>query len=177
MLKTVLLVVLAGVVLLLVVAATRPDRFHVERSLTIAAPADVLFARIDNLREMNRWNPYAQKDPAMKETYEGPAAGPGSGYAFEGNAQAGSGRIDVTASTPGQRVEMRLQMVKPFPADNQVAFTLQPDGAGATRVTWAMDGPSPYIAKVMGLVFSMDRMVGGEFDRGLAQLKALAEAR
>lgn len=177
MLKTILLVLLAGVALLLIVAATRPDRFHVERSLTIAAPADALFARIDNLREMNRWNPFVQKDPAMKQAYEGPAAGPGAGYTFDGNSQAGSGRIDLTASTPGQRVEMRLQMFKPFPADNQIAFTLQPDGADRTRVTWAMDGPSPFIAKLMGLVFSMDKMIGGEFDQGLAQLKALAEAR
>lgn len=176
MFKTLALIALTALAALLIYAATRPDVFRVERSVRIQAPAPQLFGLIDNLRQMNRWNPYNKKDPAMKLVYQGPEAGPGAAFEFDGNKEVGAGRIGVTASQAPTRVAMTLDMARPFAAHNDIEFTLAPDG-DATRVTWAMQGPSPYIGKLMGLIFNMDRMIGGDFERGLADLKTLAEAR
>ena len=174
MLKTVLLIVAAAIALLLIYASTRPDTFAVERSTTIAAPAAKLFPLINDLRQFNTWNPYARKDPAMKAAYSGPASGPGAVFDFQGNQDVGKGRISVTAVTEPSLVTMQLDMWEPFEGHNEVRFTLVPDGAG-TRVTWAMQGPSAFITKLMGLFFNMDQMIGKDFEAGLAHLKALAE--
>lgn len=174
MIKTVLLIVVAAIALLLVYAATRPDTFAVERSTTIAAPADKLFPLINDMRAFNTWNPYARKDPAMKAEYSGPAAGPGAAFDFQGNKEVGKGRISVTGATEPSLVTMQLDMWEPFEGHNTVNFTLAPVGAG-TRVTWAMHGPSALITKVMDIFFNMDRMIGKDFEAGLANLKTLAE--
>lgn len=175
MIKTVLLVVVAAIALLLIVAATRPDTFRVERSTTIAAPAERLFPLINDLRSFNTWNPYARKDPAMKAEYSGPQAGPGAVFDFQGNKEVGKGRISITGSSAPSSVTMQLDMWEPFEGHNTVKFTLVPDGAGTTRVTWAMHGPSAFITKLMGLFFNMDQMIGKDFEAGLANLKQLAE--
>lgn len=174
MLKTVLLIVVAAIALLLIVAATRPDTFAVERSTTIAAPAEKLFPLINDMHQFNTWNPYARKDPAMKAEYSGAAAGPGAVFDFQGNKDVGKGRISVTGATEPSLVTMQLDMWEPFEGHNTVNFILAPDGAG-TRVTWAMHGPSAFITKLMGLFFNMDQMIGKDFEAGLANLKALAE--
>jgi hypothetical protein len=174
MLKTILLIGVAAIALLLIVAATRPDTFRVERSATIAAPAAKLFPLINHMQAFNTWNPYNRKDPAMKGTYSGPAAGPGAAYDFEGNKDVGKGRIGITASTEPSQVTMQLDMLEPFEGHNEVNFTLVPEGAG-TKVTWAMHGPSAFITKLMGIFFNMDQMIGKDFEAGLAHLKALAE--
>jgi len=174
MLKVILFgiaVVIAGV---LAYAATRPDTFRVQRTASIAAPPEKIFPLIDDLRSGERWSPYYRKDPAMKGIYTGPVSGPGSAFEFAGNRDVGSGRVTITDSTPSAKVTMRLQMFKPFAADNIVEFTLVPRGA-TTDVTWAMQGRQPYLAKVMGLFFDMDKMVGTDFAAGLASLKALVE--
>ncbi|MEY8876919.1 MAG: SRPBCC family protein [Leptothrix sp. (in: b-proteobacteria)] len=177
MLKTTALIVLAllllAVACVLLIAATRPDHFRIERSALIAAPAERLFPLIDNLREMNRWNPFDRKDPQIKGSYSGPAAGPGATYAFEGSREAGSGQLKVESSQAPSQVRMTLDMTRPMAAHNQVEFTLQPE-AGGTRVTWAMSGEQPFIGRVMGVVIDIDRMVGGEFEKGLADLAAIA---
>lgn len=174
MIKTILFVLVAAVALLLIVAATRPDTFRVERSATIAAPAEKLFPLINDLHAFNTWNPYALKDPAMKIDFAGPTAGPGARYDFAGNKEVGKGRITLTGAKAPSEVTMQLDMFEPFEGHNTVVFSLVPEGAG-TRVTWAMHGPSAFITKLMGLFFNMDQMIGKDFEAGLAHLKQRAE--
>ena len=174
MIKSLALVTVAAIGLLLAYAATRPDSFRVERSPTVAAPAAKLFPLINDLHRFNTWNPYNRKDPAMQGTYSGPAAGPGAVFDFQGNKEVGKGRIGITTSTEPSAVTMQLDMFEPFEVHNIVMFSLVPEG-GATRVIWAMHGPSPFIARLMGIFFSMDQMIGKDFEAGLSHLKALAE--
>jgi hypothetical protein len=162
-----------AVAVVLVFAATRPDRFEVRRSASIRAPADKIFPLINDLRAFNTWNPFDKKDPSVKGNYSGPESGKGAAYAFE-SSQAGSGRLEIAEAAPPSRVTMRLVMSKPLAADNRVQFTLQPQG-DATRVTWAMDGDVPFVGKIIHLFVDMDKMVGQEFAAGLADLKAQAE--
>ena len=178
MVKTILLVV-AGIAVLaiafvLLLAVRQPETFRVQRSILMAAPADRIFPLINDIRQMNTWNPFAKKDPAIKITYSGPGAGPGAAYAFEGNKEVGTGSLRITDAAVPTRVAMKLDMVSPMEGHNDILFTLAPEG-GATRVTWSMQGPWPFIGRVMGVIFNMDKMVGGAFDEGLADLKARAE--
>jgi hypothetical protein len=154
-------------------ASTRPDSFVVERSATINAPAEKIFLLINDLHAFNSWNPFTKQDPASKGSYQGPQSGKGAAYQFEGGS-SGSGSIEIVNTAPPSKVEMRLQMIEPIAADNQVEFNLEPQG-GATRVTWSMNGGVPLIGKVLHLFVNMDRMVGGAFEQGLADLKATAE--
>lgn len=173
MLKTLLGAVVLVVAGVLIYAATRPDSFAIQRSASIAAPPDKLFALINDVKAFNTWNPYALKDPAIKLRYEGAAAGPGAAYAWE-SEKVGVGRMQIVEAVPAQRVAMQLAFEKPMKATNRVEFTLQPEGA-ATRVTWGMSGPMPYLSKLMTTFFSMEKMVGPDFEAGLANLKAAAE--
>jgi uncharacterized protein YndB with AHSA1/START domain len=173
MIKTIVLVVVALIAVVLVYAATRPDTFRIERSATISAPPDQVFASIEDLRRFNEWNPFAKADPEAKITYESTTRGVGGAYTWVGE-KSGAGRMQIVESVPPQRVMLKLDFTKPFEAHNTVEFTVAPQ-AGGSRVNWAMHGPMPYLHKVMTLFFSMDKMVGGEFEKGLADLKRLAE--
>ncbi|MBI3367139.1 MAG: SRPBCC family protein [Burkholderiales bacterium] len=175
MLKTIALVIGAAIAALLIYAQTRPDTFRVQRSISIKAPADKIHPLIAELPRFNAWNPFNKKDPAIKGSYRGPASGPGSAYDFDGNQDVGKGSLTILDVTPPSQVRMKLDMSAPLEAHNTVTFTLVPQG-DATQVTWAMEGDSPFIGKLMGLVFNMDRMIGGTFEAGLADLKASAEA-
>lgn len=168
-------VLLIGVAVLLAVAATRPDEFRVERRLRIAAPAQTLWPLISELQAFNRWNPYARKDPAMKGSYDGPATGVGSRFAWEGE-KTGVGSMTITGQQPGQAVQLKLDFLKPFEAHNQAEFRLVPQPDGSTEVIWWMRGPNNFIGKVMGVVINMDKMVGGDFEAGLLNLQTLAKA-
>ena len=161
-----------GAVLLL--AATRPDSFRIERSASIKAPPDKVHALINNFDAWANWSPWEKKDPAMKRTRSGPPQGVGSVYAWEGNNKVGQGRMEIAESTAPQLVRIKLDFMAPFAASNTAEFTLKPQGDG-TQVTWAMYGPSPYMSKLMSLAFNMEAMVGPDFEVGLASLKALAE--
>jgi len=174
MIKTIALVLLAALALLLAYAATRPDTFRVERSRVIAAPPEQLYGLIHDLRQFNTWNPYERKDPAAKGEYSATTTGPGARYAWQGD-KVGTGSMEIVDATAPRRVGMKLDFVKPFEAHNQVEFTLLPEGTGATRVTWAMQGPVPYLAKIAHLFFNMDRMVGQDFEDGLANLQAVVQ--
>lgn len=167
----VVIVLVAGV---LVVAATRPDTFRVSRTTTIQAPAERIYAFIHDFNRWGAWSPYEKKDPAMKRSFAGPAAGKGAVYAWEGNKDVGKGRMEIAEATAPSRVTLNLDFSEPFEAHNVVDFTLQPKG-DATEVTWAMRGPMPFISKLITLFIDMDRMVGGDFEAGLANLKAVAE--
>jgi hypothetical protein len=175
MLKTIALVAVAAVSLVLVAAAFRPDTFRVQRSVRIDAPPQAVHPLINNLAQMNSWSPFVKRDPNLRGSYRGPAEGPGAGYDFAGNREVGKGSVDILASSP-QRITMRLHMREPMEGLNTVEFTLLPQGAG-TEVTWAMHGPSPYVSRLVGLVLDMDKMVGGAFEAGLAELKTRAERR
>lgn len=177
MTKTILLSILGLLVLAIAIVAAiasqRPDVFRVTRSATIQAPPDKIFPLINDVRAFNTWNPYNQKDPQMKGSYSGPASGPGAHYDFE-SKKAGSGSFEILQATAPAQVRMRLDMTAPFKVENTVIFSLAPKG-NATEATWAMEGPSPFMAKFMGVLFNMDKMVGTDFEVGLANLKAQAE--
>jgi len=175
MLKIILAVVVLLIAGVLILAATRPDVFRVERSTQIKAPPEKLFALINDLRRFNTWNPYEKKDPDIQGSYSGAEHGIGAKYAFRGNKDVGVGNLEITESAPPEKVAMRLNMVKPFAASNNITFSLEARGE-LTRVTWAMEGPAPYFAKIIGLFINMDSMVGRDFEAGLANLKSIAEA-
>jgi uncharacterized protein YndB with AHSA1/START domain len=153
-------------------AATKPDSFRVVRSLTIAAPPDQLFALINDMRGFNRWNPYERKDPG-KGTYGSTQAGIGASYAWDSPKLGRGAMTIVDAAAPG-RVFMRLDFETPFKARNSATFTIIPH-SGGSEVSWAMEGPAPLVTKVMDTVIGMDKMIGGDFEEGLRNLKEIAE--
>jgi hypothetical protein len=155
--------------------ATRPEDFRVERSALIDAPSEVVFSIINDLHQWSRWSPYDKYDPNMKKTYEGPSTGPGSSYAWNGNNHVGEGRLTIVATKPGELVTMKLEFSRPFKCTNQVNFKLAASGRG-TRVSWIMDGKYTFVAKAMKLFMDMDKMVGNDFEQGLANLNAVAQA-
>jgi carbon monoxide dehydrogenase subunit G len=174
MLTTILIIVVLIIAALLIYAATRPDSFTVSRSLGITAPAEAIFPRINDFRRWALWSPYEKLDPAMKRTLSGAESGKGAAYAWESNGKAGIGRMEITNSVPSSLVALKLDFEKPFKANNTVDFTLKPMG-NETTVTWAMHGRYPFIARLMGVFFNMDRLVGKDFETGLANLKRAAE--
>ncbi len=174
MLKIVLIAVALPVVAVLAYAATRPDAFRIERSAVIQAPPEKVFAFINDFRRWTAWSPWENIDPQLKRSYSGAASGKGTAYAWEGNNNVGSGRMEITESTLPSKILIKLDFLKPFEAHNTAEFTLTPAPQGTT-VRWAMYGPSPYVSKLMGVFMNMDRMVGGQFEQGLANLRAAAE--
>lgn len=171
-----ILALVAAVVLVGFIAyvASRPGELRVTRRATIAAPPDRIFAQLANLPGWRAWSPWEKKDPAMKRTFAGPESGVGAAYAWEGNKDVGSGRMEITQATPASKVVIALHFLKPFEARNTAEFTLEPEGNG-TRVTWEMSGPANFLSKLMGVFMDMDRMIGKDFEEGLANLKALCE--
>lgn len=174
MFRIIALVVVVLIAALLVFAATKPDTFRVQRATSIKAPPEKIFALINDFHSWGSWSPYEKLDPAMKRAYSGAASGKGTVYEWDGNRNVGKGRVEITDTSPPSKVTIKLDMVKPFEAHNIVEYTLEANG-DSTNVTWAMDGQNTYIAKVMSLFFSMDSMVGGQFEEGLANLKTIAE--
>lgn len=174
MFKTIAIIIAVLVAGILLFAATKPDIFRVQRSTTIKAPPEKIFAHINDFRNWGAWSPYEKKDPAMKRTFGGATSGKGATYAWDGNKEIGQGSMEITESTAPSKVALKLDFVKPFEAHNVVDFTLEPKGE-STIVTWDMRGPAPYVAKIMHVFFDMDSMVGKDFEAGLANLKALAE--
>lgn len=172
--KRIALAVVALVAVLALVVALQPASFAVERSAAIQAPADLVFGHIQSLRAMDAWSPFAKMDPQMRISYGRPEAGVGARSSWEG-PQMGSGSLTVTGVKPGREVEMQLEMRKPMAASNRILFTLTPNG-DTTQVTWRMEGRNGFLSRAIGLVMNMDRMVGAEFEQGLAALKTLAEA-
>jgi uncharacterized protein YndB with AHSA1/START domain len=174
MLKAIALLLFVAIAGVLGYAATRPDDFRVQRSINIQAPPENVFAILNDLHNFPSWSPYEKLDPAMKKTHSGTAQGLGAVYAWEGNSEVGKGRMEIIESRPPNNLKIKLDFLEPFTAQNTAEYTLAPNG-GATRMTWAMYGPQPLPAKVMGLFVDMDKMIGGQFEEGLAKLKALVE--
>jgi uncharacterized protein YndB with AHSA1/START domain len=157
-----------------VVVARRPSEFRVSRMATIAAPASVVFAQVNDFRKWAAWSPYEKRDPAMRKTYEGAPAGTGAVYAWSGNKEVGEGRSTITESRPNELIRMRLEFEKPFKATSTAEFAFKPEG-DRTAVTWSLTGRHNFVMKAMCLFMNMDRMVGGDFEQGLADMKSLVE--
>jgi hypothetical protein len=174
MVRSIAIVGVAGIATMLVLAATRPSSFRIARATRIQAPPDEIFALINDFRRRSAWSPFEKLDPAMKRTLSGAPAGKNAVYEWEGNAKAGKGRMEITDTADLSRVRIQLDFLKPFEAHNTAEFTLDAQG-DATTVTWVMYGPTPYVAKIIHLFVSMERMVGKDFETGLANLKTLAE--
>jgi ribosome-associated toxin RatA of RatAB toxin-antitoxin module len=170
---TLFLVISLAFVAVLSIAATRPPAYHVERSVSTAAPPQQVFDLINDLHRFPEWSPWQKLDPNMKVTYEGPATGAGASYSWEG--KAGVGRMTTTEATPHRSITQKLEILKPFKSEASVRFTIEPEGDGS-RVTWAMDGNYDFVSKVMCLFVSMDSMLGKDFETGLANLRQVTEA-
>jgi hypothetical protein len=173
---TVVIVVGALVALFAVVVASRPSKFHIERSIAIAAPPERAFSQVNDFRKWVGWSPWEQMDPSMKKTFEGAPAGAGAVYSWAGNKKVGEGRMTIERSEAPSVVGLKLEFLKPWQATNATTFSFVPSDGG-TRVTWAMDGENrTFGMKAFSLVMNMDKLVGRDFERGLASLKTLAES-
>ena len=174
MFKTIAIVVVVLIAALLVYAATKPDTFRVERSASIKAPPEKVFVLLNDFQRWGDWSPWEKKDPAMKRTFSVVTSGKGAQYAWQGNSDVGQGRMEIAESVSPSKVSVKLDFVKPFEAHNIVEFKLEPKG-DVTNITWAMQGDTPYFAKIIHVFLNMDRMVGKDFEAGLANLKRLTE--
>jgi uncharacterized protein YndB with AHSA1/START domain len=174
MFKIIAIAILVVLVAILIFATTKPDNFRVERSTTIKAAPEKVFALINDFQRWTTWSPYEKKDPGMKRTYSGAASGTGAIYEWDGDKNVGKGRMEITETTPSSRIVIKLDFLAPFEAHNTAEFTLQAQG-DSTQVTWAMYGPANFISRLMSVFFSMDKMIGDDFAIGLANLKAAAE--
>ncbi len=168
------LVVVVGVFMIIV--SMQPSDFTVTRSATIAAPASAVFPLVNDLHQWSQWSPWEKVDPAMKRSYEGPGSGVSASYSWAGNKEVGEGRMTITESKPNETIRMRLEFFKPMEGTNDVVFSFKPVGA-ETGVTWAMSGRKNFISKAVCMFMNMDQMVGGMFEKGLADMKAAAEAK
>ena len=166
-------IIVVAIVVILILAAMKADTFRVVRTTSIKAPPDKIFPLINDFQKWIGWSPYEKLDPAMKRSFSGPQSGRSAGYAWEGK-KAGAGSMEIIEAKPSSQVSLKLDFTKPFKANNLVDFTMVPRG-DATEVTWDMHGPISFMAKLMHVVINMDRMVGKDFDKGLANLKAIAE--
>jgi hypothetical protein len=175
MVLKILIALVVIVAVLAVVVATRPSEFRVQRSTTISAPAPVVFAQVNDFHKWEAWSPYVKRDPAMKKTFEGAPSGVGAIYTWSGNNEVGEGRTTIIESRPSELIRVKLEFVRPFDATSIAEFTFKPEGE-RTAVTWSLNGHNNFIAKAMGLVVNLDRMIGGDFETGLAQMKSAAEA-
>ena len=163
-----ILIALAVIVVVLVsIVALQPSDFRVARSATISAPPPAVFAQVNDFHKWEAWNPWGKIDPAMKQTYEGAPAGVGAIYTWVGNKNVGEGRMTLTESRPSNLIRIKLEFFKPFAGTNIAEFTFKPEG-NQTAVTWSMAGKNNFMAKAIHLFMNMDKMIGGQFETGLA---------
>ncbi|TMA11498.1 MAG: polyketide cyclase [Deltaproteobacteria bacterium] len=163
------------VVVFVVIVALQPSEFRVARTATISAPPPAVFAQVNDFHKWAAWNPWGKIDPAMKQAYDGAPAGTGAIYTWTGNNEVGEGRMTITESRPSDLIRIKLEFFKPFAATNTAEFTFKPEG-NQTAVTWSMTGQNNFMAKAVHLFMNMDKMVGGQFEQGLASMKSLVEA-
>src|SRR5262249_2693440 len=173
-LKNILLGLATAVIVLAVVVGLQPSEFRIARSATISAPPAAVFARVNDFHNWDDWSPWAKLDPACKVTFDGAQAGTGAVFAWSGNNEVGEGRMTITESRPNELVRIKLDFIKPFESTATSEFAFKPEGE-QTVVTWTMYGENNYLAKAFCLFMNMDRMLGAEFDKGLARMKAVTE--
>jgi hypothetical protein len=174
MLKVIALLLMAALGTIGTLAAFQPDSLQIERSIKIKASEDVVFQKINDLHEWDAWSPWAKKDPAMVVINSGANSGIGAIYEWSGNSDVGKGRMEITDMSPTSRVSIKLDFLEPFKVQNTVEFRLNTD-EGFTHTTWSMQGPMPFTSKIFSVFVNIDEMVGGDFENGLANLKAIAE--
>jgi hypothetical protein len=169
-----LIVIAAIVTVLALVVALQPADFRVTRTATISAPASVVFAQVNDFHNWGAWSPWEKLDPGMKRAYSGAPAGPGAVYTWAGNGKVGEGRMTLTESRPGDLIRIKLEFFKPMAATNTAEFKFTPHG-DQTTVTWTMTGKNNFVGKAISLFMDMDKMVGGSFEQGLAEIKSISE--
>ena len=168
-------VVLAiAIAVVLILAATKPNTLRVQRATSIKAPADRIFPLINDFQQWRTWSPYENKDPAMKRSYSGAESGKGAVYAWDGNKNVGSGRMEILEASAPSKITIKLDFFKPFEGHNTAEFTMLPQG-DVTNLTWMMHGPAVFMSKLMQVFINLDHMIGRDFEVGLANLKKLAE--
>lgn len=172
---SVLAILVAVVVLFVVVVAMQPADFRIVRTATMSAPPQGVFEQVNDFHNWTAWSPWEKLDPALKRTYEGPAEGKGAIYSWVGNEDVGAGRMTIEESKPGELVRIKLEFIEPFASTNTTEFTFVPEGDG-THVTWDMSGQNNFMSKAFDLLMDMDATVGADFEKGLAQMKAVVEA-
>jgi hypothetical protein len=162
------------IAVVLILASTKPDTFRIQRAAVMNAPAEKIFPLIADFHQWLDWSPWEGRDPALKRIYSGTERGKGAVYAWDGNKNVGSGRMEILEASSPSKVVIKLDFLKPFEAHNTAEFTMLPQG-GATNVIWVMHGPAPFMSKVMQVFMNMDRMIGKDFEAGLTNLKAVSE--
>ncbi|MEX2142920.1 MAG: SRPBCC family protein [Pirellulales bacterium] len=175
MLKKILLGLAVIIVVFLIVVALQPSNFRVTRSATMAAPPAVVFAQVNNFHNWRAWSPWEQIDPEMKRSYEGPSAGTGAKYSWVGNSDVGEGSMTITESRPSDLIRIELEFIKPMEGTSDTEFTFEPKGDG-TEVTWDMAGKNSFLGKAFCLFMNMDKMIGDQFEEGLANMESVVEA-
>jgi uncharacterized protein YndB with AHSA1/START domain len=174
-----IIVVIAVVLVLalatvLILAARKPDTLRVTRATSIQAPAETIFPLVNDFHQWDGWSPYEHKDPAMKRSYSGAESGKGAVYAWDGNNNVGSGRMEILETQAPSKIVIKLDFIKPFEGHNTAEFTMLPQG-DATNLTWTMVGPAPFMSRLMQVFINLDQMIGKDFEAGLANLKKLTE--
>jgi hypothetical protein len=174
MLKKILIVLGLLIAALVLIVALQPADFRIVRTATIPGPPAKVFPQVNDFHNWEKWSPWAKLDPEIKETYEGAPGGNGAIYSWSGNNQVGVGRMTITESRTNELVRIKLDFIKPFASTASTEFTFKPV-SNQTEVTWSMSGKNNFLAKGFGLLMNMDKMVGGQFDKGLAQMKSVVE--
>ena len=175
MITTILLSISILALAFVAFVASRPSEFRITRSALIAADPATVFTQVNDVHRFQDWSPWAKRDPQATITFEGPSAGTGAAFRWAGNSQVGEGLMTVTESRPVERVQFRLDFLKPMKTTNTAEFSFERT-AGGTRVTWSMYGRSRFMCKAIGMFMDMDKMIGSDFEKGLASLKTIAEA-
>ena len=171
---TVAIILAIAIAAVLIFAATKPNTLRVQRATSIKAPAEVIFPLINDFHQWRSWSPYENKDPAMKRTYSGAERGKGAVYAWDGDKNVGSGRMEILEASAPQKIVIKLDFFTPFEAHNTAEFTMLPQGDG-THVTWLMHGPARFLTRLIQVFMNLDNMIGKDFEVGLANLKTITE--
>jgi uncharacterized protein YndB with AHSA1/START domain len=171
---TIAVILAVAIAAILLLASTKPDTFRIERSAVINAPAEKIFSVLNDFHQWGGWSPWENKDPDMKRTYGGAERGKGAVYGWEGDKNVGTGRMEILEANAPSKLVIKLDFFKPFEAHNTAEFTMLPQG-NVTNVRWVMHGPATLMSKVMQVFMDFDKMVGKDFETGLANLKKLTE--
>ena len=171
---TIAVVIAIAIAVVLILAISKPDIFRIQRVATIKAPAESIFALINDFHRWGSWSPWESKDPAMKRTFSGAESGKGAVYAWDGNKNVGSGRMEILDTSAPSKIVIKLDFFTPFEGHNTAEFTMLPQG-DVTNITWVMYGPAPLMSKVMQVFINLDNMIGKDFETGLANLKRVTE--
>jgi hypothetical protein len=173
---SVILVVLGLIVVFIIAVILQPSEFRVARTAVMEAPVTAVFVQVNDLRNWHAWSPWAKLDPAAKEIIEGTSEGVGAVLRWDGNNKVGAGSMTITESRPNETVEFRLDFIRPFAGTSTADFTFKPEGA-RTSVTWSMFGHNDFKGKAMGLILNCEKMLGGQFEKGLASMKSIVEKK